>query len=180
MSDRKFPGPVPDHSWLFVVEHADAIDKWARTFLRTDVVLDDFRQDLILDVVDAHARGIFDPDRGSPSTWIKTRARLNRTRCDRERRRQHRLAQEPIEDHIHLDATKPPTHPFGQAQCRQPGETMEGHIDIQALLDVADEAEWEAAQSVLLEWDDCTMRQMIGISRRTRNARLATLRAAVA
>lgn len=60
-------------AWAFVLQHRDLVERITRKLgIATPLALDDYRSEVIADLVDTFDR--YTPERGSPSTWIWMRA----------------------------------------------------------------------------------------------------------
>jgi DNA-directed RNA polymerase specialized sigma24 family protein len=155
--------------WKFVRDHFRTIERYSlhKQFRRTYSDPGEFRQDLVLDLVDAFH--LFDPKRGAPTTWIFTRAkkvRLYHTRRWIQAKR-----------HDGLDVLNEPSAP---ADADHWCVLRDAAVLAERILDLAETpGQADAAMSVMEGWTGEEVVEILGISRGTRNYHLRKLAARV-
>lgn len=147
----------PALAWTWVMEHRVAIDRIvARVARSAPTSAEDLRSATILRLVEKHAR--FDPDRGSPETWIYWTAREVATRSSR------RVI--PLADY---DVEQVPR----QVQIDQ---RLDAIRMVEILNREANPGQLAAAESIAEGWTKEEVEERLGCSLATRNARVYRLR----
>lgn len=159
---------LPDQAWAWILEHSETIDRivgrcyrGARTPDR--YAIDDFSQDVMLEIARRHDD--YDPERGSPGTWIWWQAR---TVLRHQQRRDI------------LDQRHELTERALDRQDRS-WSTIVDRIDLDRVMEVATEKQREALFCIAAGISGDDVRRRFGVSyqamqNRLRRSRLATTR----
>lgn len=147
--------------WAFVLQHFRLIERYSQQHYHPALTArgtsaDDFRQELVLDVVE-HISG-YDPTRSAPATWLWWRARQVRSRALRRVKWQE------------FPGANLPPCPDARQQA-----AMELQATCALLLRRATALEAEAVQSVMRGEKAPEVLASLGVSMATRRSRLAGL-----
>ena len=150
-------------AWSFVLANHDTIERLAAKRARqTNTDADDVRNESIVYLVARHDD--YDSAKGTATTWIWYAVRYAATRINRQRFGGDRLQLEP--DDAVID--------------RLPSNTTTDDTDrrvlVNRILHTADDAQRDAAVSVLEGWSGVEIRARLGVSTHGRNMRLYRLR----
>lgn len=144
-------------AWTWVIEQRDDVDRIvARVARATRTSAEDLRSATILRLVEKHER--FDPTRGTAATWIYWTAREVATRTNRK--------VIPLADYDVEQVSRP--------------EATDARIDALRMIELvqreANDGQIAAAESIAEGWSADEVRERLGCSLATRNARVYRLR----
>jgi hypothetical protein len=151
-------------AWAFVLANMTYIERIAARsrFRRRHVSVEEFRSDLITDIVEHF--GVFDPSRGTPEAWVWTRARLQATKTDK--------AREKAERH---DAIEPAMEPPGAVNGFGGHGRLQTYMLVNEVLRMATPMQHAACITVLEDLDGDDVCRALGTTIAGRTWRLNKL-----
>lgn len=156
--DREHPVSREALAWAWVMTNRECVDRVvARVARSSGEPFDDLRSATILRLVEKYDR--FDPDLGTPATWIYWTAREVATRAYRK--------VIPLAD-----------YDIEQVSRREdPEERLDARRMVEVVRREANDGQIAAAESIAEGWSRSEVEDRLGCSLATRNARVYRLRA---
>lgn len=161
-------------AWAWTLQHSKAIDRLARKFTwGTSLDVEDFRQELIADLVDVFPK--YDAAKAGPTTWMWMRASKVRRSLTRASVRNAALDIDAMQDGAitgtRLPGRQYPVLPSSHGHA----DRVEACVEVAGMLERATDAQRVAALTVLRDWPAGQLKR-VGLTLQSRQALLQDLR----